>query len=268
MLIVNADDLGYSSHRDEGIFEAYKNGYISSASLLVNGSTSEQAAKTARTIGMPVGLHLNLSEGYPLSDVPSIQKSNGKMHYKMEFWCLPKTLTVLNDIVTETKAQLEQFKEWMGQYPTRVDGHQHVHIAQHVPAALAPVFQELGVRHTRIPDQDPDELTWLDASTINRYNARYLPAVAARLIYYRYNINAPLHFIGLGLSGANMTMERIDNLLENCTSVTEFMVHPGFRPPPDTEGDPFDTDPGRVREYHVLKALKDKYEISNWSIIK
>jgi len=61
MLIINADDLGYSHHRDAGIFAAYRNGYISSASLLVNGTTSREAAKRAREIGMPVGLHLNLS---------------------------------------------------------------------------------------------------------------------------------------------------------------------------------------------------------------
>jgi len=182
MLIINADDLGYSHHRDAGIFAAYRNGYISSASLLVNGTTSREAAKRAREIGMPVGLHLNLSEGYPLTNVPTIQDSDGHMLYKMKFWYLKKTPKVLEDIVTETKAQLEQYKELMGTYPTRVDGHQHVHIARHVPEVLAPLFQQIGVRHIRIPDQDPGELTWLDTTTIKRYKARYVAAVAARLI--------------------------------------------------------------------------------------
>jgi len=266
MLIINADDLGYSHHRDAGIFAAYENGYISSASLLVNGTTSKEAAKQARELGMSVGLHLNLSEGYPLADVPSIQDSDGNMHYKMKFWNLEKTPDVLEDIVTETKAQLEQYKEWMGTYPTRIDGHQHVHIARYVPEVLAPLFQQIGVRHIRIPDQDPDELTWLDNTTLQRYNARYVPAVTARLVYYHHGMKSPLHFIGLGLAGSNMTINRIQCLLEKCTSTTEFMVHPGFCPSTETEGQtPFDTDPGRFREYHVLKALKDIYKLADWS---
>lgn len=268
MLIINADDLGYSPHRDAGIFAAYRNGYISSASLMANGATAAASARKAKEIGMPVGLHLNLTEGYPLADVPTIQDSEGKMLYKMKFWWLKKTPEVLNDIVTETKAQLEQFKEWMGQYPTRIDGHQHVHIARHVPEVLAPIFKEIGVRHIRIPDQDPDQLTWLDADTLKRYNARYLPAVAARLVYYRHGMKTPLNFIGLGLTGSNMTLERITYLLNNCTCSTEFMVHPGFSPPRNTEGDPFDTDPGRHREYLVLKAFKNKYKLIQWSDIQ
>ena len=66
------------------------------------------------------------------------------MLYKMNFWNLKKTPEVLKDIVTETKAQLEQYKELMGTNPTRVDGHQYVHIARHVPEVLAPLFQQIG----------------------------------------------------------------------------------------------------------------------------
>ncbi len=270
MLIINADDLGYSSHRDAGIFAAYEQGYISSASLMVNSTTSVVAAQQAKKMNMPVGLHLNLSEGEPLADVPTLLDSDGKLMYKMKFWWLKKTPQVLEDILKETKAQVERFKDLMDNYPTRVDGHQHVHIAKHVPEILAPYFQEIGVRHIRIPDQDPDEITWLDADSLQRYNSRYVPAVTARLVYYRYGMKAPNHFIGLGLAGQYMTVDRIQRLLKKCTSTTEFMVHPGFYPPPNTEGDPFDTDPGRFREYHVLKAFKDSVssKISNWSIVK
>ena len=64
-LIINADDLGYSKHRDNGIFACFENSSISAASLIVNGPTSEAATERAKKLGLCLGLHLNLTEGSP-----------------------------------------------------------------------------------------------------------------------------------------------------------------------------------------------------------
>ena len=268
MLVINADDLGYSPHRDAGILDAFEKGYISSASLMVNGANAIAAAQRAKEMHMPVGLHLNLTEGNTLTVANNLRNSKGKLFYKMGFWRLEKTPGVLADILEETKAQVECFKSLMGYYPTRVDGHQHAHIASHVPEVLAPYFKKNGVRHIRIPDQDPDELTWLDASTLRRYETRYVPAVAARLIYCSHGLKTTIHFMGLGLSGQYMTLQRITNAISKCYGTIEFMVHPGFLANTHISDDPFDTDPGRHREYLVLKALKNKYKLIQWSDIQ
>jgi hypothetical protein len=42
-LVIMADDLGIAPERDEGIFAAFENGIVTSASLFVNGSTSREA---------------------------------------------------------------------------------------------------------------------------------------------------------------------------------------------------------------------------------
>ena len=42
-LIVTADDLGISPERDEGIFQAFSDGIITNASLLVNGCSAREA---------------------------------------------------------------------------------------------------------------------------------------------------------------------------------------------------------------------------------
>jgi predicted glycoside hydrolase/deacetylase ChbG (UPF0249 family) len=68
-IIINADDLGWSEHRDRGIFELYERGKLTSATALANGYNIEPALARAREIGMHVGLHLNLSEG-PLVSLP------------------------------------------------------------------------------------------------------------------------------------------------------------------------------------------------------
>ena len=74
-LVVTADDLGYSGRRDEGILKAFSEGIVTTASLMVNGKTAASAAKAAKACGLPIGLHLNITEGTPIlsaSLVPSL----------------------------------------------------------------------------------------------------------------------------------------------------------------------------------------------------
>src|ERR1700747_656451 len=67
-LIVNADDLGWTAGVNRGIAEAHRNGLVTSASLLANGSAFEDGVKTARELpALGVGVHLNLSDGSPTS---------------------------------------------------------------------------------------------------------------------------------------------------------------------------------------------------------
>ena len=66
-LIVNADDLGVNTARDQGIFEAFEHGLVTSASLLANGESFANAANQAKVLGLPLGVHLNLADGIALN---------------------------------------------------------------------------------------------------------------------------------------------------------------------------------------------------------
>jgi predicted glycoside hydrolase/deacetylase ChbG (UPF0249 family) len=65
--IINADDMGLCEERDSAIFELYSKGFISSASILINGLNFRKSIEIARQINMPLGLHLNLTEGFPIN---------------------------------------------------------------------------------------------------------------------------------------------------------------------------------------------------------
>lgn len=65
-IIINADDFGYSAERNKGIVESFVRGVVSSVSLLVNGSSALEAIALAKGNMMPLGLHVNLTEGRPL----------------------------------------------------------------------------------------------------------------------------------------------------------------------------------------------------------
>src|SRR5215472_10305385 len=72
-LIVTADDFGLTRRVNEAIAIAHSNGIVTTASLMVNGNGFESAVEIAQNCpNLDVGLHLNLTEGRPVSSVASI----------------------------------------------------------------------------------------------------------------------------------------------------------------------------------------------------
>jgi predicted glycoside hydrolase/deacetylase ChbG (UPF0249 family) len=264
-IIINADDLGYSSVRDRGIFECFKAGAITCASLIVNGPSAETAAKQAVDMGLPLGLHLNLTEGKPLSTSPSLCDDQGNMFYKM--LKLKKNMTD-KEIIRECTAQLDRFRQLTGAYPIHVDGHQHVHILNGVPELIAPVLQRIGVRSVRIPDEDVSNMDWVSTERKKRYEDRFTMAVRARLIFRQYDILAPECFIGVGLCSTDMSQEHLNHCLSGTFGVVELMCHPGYGSTDTSErvfNDEFSRSSGRLYECRQLQQLTMKHAKTDWS---
>ena len=82
---ITGDDFGYCPKRNQGILELVDKGILNSVSVLVNGKFLDKAIieTTAR-----VGLHLNLTEGLPVTQqekVKSLLKKNGLFSGKFGF---------------------------------------------------------------------------------------------------------------------------------------------------------------------------------------
>jgi predicted glycoside hydrolase/deacetylase ChbG (UPF0249 family) len=82
-IIINADDLGICKERDEGIFELFEQGFISSATALVNFPNSQNSIQKARLSKRPIGLHVNLTEGSPVYQTNL--ENNSLVYYNEEF---------------------------------------------------------------------------------------------------------------------------------------------------------------------------------------
>ena len=68
-LIVNADDLGWTEGVNRGIADAFRNGIVTSASMLANGEAFAGGLQIAgQAPGLGLGVHLNLSDGAPVAD--------------------------------------------------------------------------------------------------------------------------------------------------------------------------------------------------------
>jgi len=85
-LVINADDFGYCDQRNRGIVESFKNGVVSSASLLANADRAVEAVQLSEEYGIPLGLHLNLTEGRPIQTPNnSLTSEKGLMRGKFKF---------------------------------------------------------------------------------------------------------------------------------------------------------------------------------------
>lgn len=85
-LIINADDFGYCNNRNTGIVKAFCHGVVSSVSFLVNGICAKEAIDLARDNSVPMGLHLNLTEGCPIAQGHrTLTGDNGFFRGKMGF---------------------------------------------------------------------------------------------------------------------------------------------------------------------------------------
>jgi chitin disaccharide deacetylase len=106
-LIVNADDFGLSPAVNAGVLEAYEEGIVTSASLMVGWRAALAAAEelTAHP-DLAVGLHLEPED---------------------------------------CRAQLERFRELIGRDPTHLDSHKHIHETEPMSAMAEALAAELEV---------------------------------------------------------------------------------------------------------------------------
>jgi predicted glycoside hydrolase/deacetylase ChbG (UPF0249 family) len=132
-LIVNADDFGQSPGINRGIITAYRDGIVTSASLMVRWPAADEAAADARRHpSLSVGLHIDLGEQIlragewvPLYSVVPVQNES----------------TVRDEIFR----QLGMFDRLVGHAPTHLDSHQHVHLREPARVILGEIAERLGV---------------------------------------------------------------------------------------------------------------------------
>ena len=131
VLAVCADDFGLTPGISAGIVRLAQAGRLTAISCLTNGAHWASAAPLLASLpaGVDVGLHLNFTEGSPLSQrlakrwpqFPALPLLIARAHLGL----LPR-----GALRNEAHAQLAAFMRARGVAPAFIDGHQHVH---HLP---------------------------------------------------------------------------------------------------------------------------------------
>ena len=245
-LIVNADDFGLTESVNRGIIAAHRDGILTSASLLANGLAFDDAITLCRQVPkISVGVHLNVSEGTPVSAasrIPTLVSQGGELHlspFRLAARILTKQID-LQDIRSEFHAQV--FKVFdAGITPTHLDGHLHVHILPQLTSLVIALAHEFHIRYVRCPAENLEAtlpLLWkLGDAGIRAFERS---AIACVVNAFAQALKEPLRtnslfftdaFLGLTQTGFldPKMMRALLDLVPNGT--TELMCHPGYTSP-------------------------------------
>ena len=227
-LIINADDFGEAAI-SPGILEAHQKGVVTSATLLVNTDDAEASIALAQKQNLPLGLHLNLTHGTPLSNASTLQQDNHFLERNEFVQALEEGLIDPEDIRKEAEAQLQWFTENVGA-PTHIDGHNHIHILPTVLDVLLPLAHKYEISFIRIP--------------FSREGA-----TEAKAAVDAHGLKSNDHFIGLDFGWEKCTPNALEQALRSLEEgVAEYMVH--LAHPDDLAGHP--DLKGRMQEFTTL----------------
>src|SRR5579883_126176 len=132
-LVVNGDDFGLSPEINAAILRAHTEGVLTSASLMVSASASEQAVAIAKQFPtLDVGLHLVLCDVtsclpperlYGLVDSAG-RFANHEIPAGFRYLFHPRSRAALRD---ECRAQIETHLAKVGSL-SHIDGHRNLHL--------------------------------------------------------------------------------------------------------------------------------------------
>ena len=159
-LVVNGDDFGASGEVNEAIVRAYREGCLTSCSLMAGGDAFEDAVRLAHdNPGLAVGLHLVAVCGrsvLPPSEIPALVDSEGRFSsdpasagVKYFF-----SMTARRQLKKELAAQLEKMLS-TGLRVSHIDSHCHMHVHPVIFDAALELGERCGCRKMRVPEDDP-----------------------------------------------------------------------------------------------------------------
>ena len=144
-LVVNADDWGGSEATTEAILHTFEAGRVTSASAMVYMPDSDRAAEVAKRAGLPVGLHLNLTEPFSDPSTPAPVRDRQRRvaerlagtgpdghpaTARLRKWVYdPRIRAEVDRAIADQRGRFEAL---YGRPPTHFDGHNYVDLCPNV----------------------------------------------------------------------------------------------------------------------------------------
>ena len=240
--MINADDFGLYGGVNKAVSQAYAEGVLTSATVMANMPGADEAAAIAKeTPGIGIGVHLNLTEGGPVSEdaaVKCLVDSQGQFAYS------PFSLAMLSmaaprirrAIAVELAAQVQ----WVidkGISPTHLDSHKHIHCFPSMFAMVCRLAERFGIGAVRFA-YEPKALSmmpWPLSSKEGRRKAKLIRAMAG--INRRQKASMLKNDVLLGVThigGIDANFFKAVTLY-NSAATAEIMTHPGL--PDGTDGE-------------------------------
>jgi predicted glycoside hydrolase/deacetylase ChbG (UPF0249 family) len=207
-IVFNADDLGLSRGVNQGIVEAYKNGVVSSCSLLTNTKYfDETIALIQQHQLINIGLHFNLTEGAPLiSTHKSIVDNTGVFfsnigdHNAIDY----------SEIALELEAQLNRALSHKIKI-SHIDSHQHIHTHPKFKSIFLAISKkyEIPIRKMDNPSRNP-------------FKRLQTHLMYRKHLFYTHSFSSAFYDKMVAMA----TLESI--IKESKSDCIEIMCHPGY----------------------------------------
>ncbi|HSP06287.1 MAG TPA: ChbG/HpnK family deacetylase, partial [Acidobacteriota bacterium] len=158
-LIVNGDDFGISHEVNEAILRAFREGVLTSCSLMVTGDAFDHAVEMAKeNPGLAVGIHLVTVMGrsvLPKTEIPNLVDdsrnfSNNPNAAGLKYYFSARARKELRK---ELAAQFEKFHS-TGIRLSHIDGHLHLHVHPVIFKTAMKLGEQYGTRKMRVPVEE------------------------------------------------------------------------------------------------------------------
>ena len=155
MLIINADDYGLSSPHNEAILRCFREGLCSSATIMPNFPSFEEACQISHENNLidHIGMHLVLRDGPPLTTkIKRFQRfcdEEGYLRLSRRWPILHLTTSEREVLAEEIRAQIKRCRD-NGIPLTHIDSHHHIHTEWAIVNVLMPIAREQNIHYIRL----------------------------------------------------------------------------------------------------------------------
>jgi hopanoid biosynthesis associated protein HpnK len=241
-LIVNADDFGLSGGANQAVIRAYREGILTSTSLMAGGRAFAEAVSLAReNPGLQVGLHLTLLQGravLPPEELPGLVDREGNFPVDPVLTGMRYFFrrSLRSELQREIGAQILRFRE-TGLPLSHIDGHLNIHMHPTVFSILAELMPKYGISSFRLTRENLAQDPATDGT--RRFGRRLDAFIFARLAE---NCRPVLEKLGIFhtdevkglLNSGRMTEAYLLKVLDGLKpGSTEIYFHPGCLPDPE-----------------------------------
>lgn len=283
MIYFCADDYGISKGTNLRIEQCLNSGVLNKVSVLPNGEI-KGFKQCLQEKNAKISLHINLVEGYPLSEakeIPMLVTEKGCFKYSFIGLFLRSIINkrkLEEQLQIEMRKQIRFWKEQMGEdTPVSLDSHQHTHMIPLIFKTLLHVIEEenVNVEYLRFPTE-PIAPYILNPSLYFSYS------IAGILKQWLLNLLGWInqkkmkktqipykYFVGIMFSG-KLTERKIKTILPHYLKLAErdkkdieITFHPGQLEEDETllaghraSFEKFYKSPWREREFQTLINLK------------
>lgn len=231
-LVVTADDFGASEAVNAAVRQAYAEGVLTAASLMVGAPGAAEAVEIARaTPSLRVGLHLVLVEGRPVlpaAELAALVDRQGMFRTDMAAAGARMVFdpAARRQLAREIEAQFEAFAA-TGLPLDHVNAHKHFHLHPTIAGMMLSIGARFGLRAARLPIEPAAVLDAAEPAV--RHRRGWITEPWARLARSRFRaqgVLVPDQVFGLAWSGA-VTEARLFGLIQRLPpGLSEIYLHP------------------------------------------